>query len=99
MYIIQHRAKHRAILKSLFIKTRRIRRVRGGPLDADFHSSFRPFPKFFSFRSPLFHEEQINVSNIYFARTLFEEGNMAVRFSVERDAVAPSARRRNSVAN
>lgn len=96
VYIIQHRAKHRAILKSLFIKKKKKREefpARGeGPLDADFHS-FLPDPSFRSTRKKKFNAIE------YTFRTdwLLEEGNMAV--PVERDAVAPSARRQNSVAN
>lgn len=47
VYIIQHRAKHRAILKSLFIKkkTRRISRARGRTIGRRFSFlSFRFFP-------------------------------------------------------
>lgn len=53
VYIIQHRAKHRAILKSLFIKkkTRRISRARGRTIGRRF--------SFLSSRSFLsFHEEK-----------------------------------------
>lgn len=58
VYIIQHRAKHRAILKSLFIKKKKKREefpARGeGPLDADFHSFLSDSSR--SFLS--FHEEK-----------------------------------------
>lgn len=78
VYIIQHRAKHRAILKSLFIKkkkkTRRISRARGRTIGRRF--------SFLSSRSFLsFHEEKKNSIAIeYTFRTdwLLEEGNMAV---------------------
>lgn len=76
VYIIQHRAKHRAILKSLFIKkkTRRISRARERAIGRRF--------SFLSSRSFLsFHEEKKNSIAIeYTFRTdwLLEEGNMAV---------------------
>lgn len=97
VYIIQHRAKHRAILKSLFIK----KNAKNFPREGKDHWTpiFIPFfpilpdPSFRSTRKKKFNAIE------YTFRTdwLLEEGNMAV--PVERDAVAPSARRQNSVAN
>lgn len=95
VYIIQHRAKHRAILKSLFIKkkTRRISRARERAIGRRF--------SFLSSRSFLsFHEEKkIQRDRIHISHRLVTRRGKYGVVPVERDAVAPSARRQNSVAN
>lgn len=98
VYIIQHRAKHRAILKSLFIK----KNAKNFPREGKDHWTpiFIPFfpilpdPSFRSTRKKKFNRDRIHISH----RLVTRRGKYGGP-RMERDAVAPSARRQNSVAN
>lgn len=98
VYIIQHRAKHRAILKSLFIK----KNAKNFPREGKDHWTpiFIPFfpilpdPSFRSTRKKKIQRDRIHISH----RLVTRRGKYG-GLRMERDAVAPSARRQNSVAN